>query len=187
MRKLIILASMALGTALSGCASFVTPEYSADYAAVDALKRQSLKPASVGKVQPEDPGAKVNNITLRGTKLAASTGTFALYVEQALIRDLTEAGLYDKAAGKRLDLRLVRNDIDVSGFSTGEGDIATEVTVTEGGNVLFKKQFDAKTQFESSFAGAVAIPKGQAEYPRLVRELLSVIYRDAGLVAALKK
>jgi hypothetical protein len=186
MRKLMVWTSMAVLAALSGCASFVAPEYSADYAAVDALKRQSLKPASVGKVQPEDPAAKVNNITLRGTKLASPAGTFALYVEQALIRDLTEAGLYDKAAGKRIDMRLLRNDIDVSGFSSGEGDIAVEVTVVNGGATLFKKQFDTKTNFDSSFAGAVAIPKGQSEYPRLVREMLSLMYRDAGLIAALK-
>ena len=49
---------------VSGCASLVAPNYSADYAVLDSLKRTGLSKVAVGKVQPEDATAKVNKITL---------------------------------------------------------------------------------------------------------------------------
>ncbi|PLC48420.1 hypothetical protein CR159_17950 [Pollutimonas subterranea] len=39
----------------------------------------------------------------------------------------------------------------------------------------------------SSFAGAVAIPKGQSEYPNLVRVLLQKVYEEPAFIDAVKK
>ena len=171
---------------LAGCASFVVPSYSADYSAVDALKRSGLKPVAVEPVQPQDSSAKVNKITLRGAQLTVDDGNYAKYLERALQSDLKEAGLFDPASNRRLFVTLLRNDIDVSGFSEGTGDIQAEVAVNEQGQTRLRKTYTANTKFESSFAGAVAIPKGQAEYPNLVRSLLAQIYRDPEMLAALK-
>jgi hypothetical protein len=181
--SLLILAVAALTT---GCANFQAPSYSADYAAVDALKRSGLGKSKVGDVQPEQPTAKVNQITLRGSSLTAGDTTFAGYVGRALTSDLKEAGLYDANASRRIDLVLLQNDIDISGFSEGRGIIEVQLTVSNAGKTVLQKNYSANTKFESSFAGHVAIPKGQTEYPNLVRELLTGIYRDQAFLQAMR-
>ena len=62
-----------------------------------------------------------------------------------------------------------------------------ELTVTRNAKATLKKTYSVKTTFESSFAGAVAIPKGQAEYGNLVRTLLGKVYADPEFINALKK
>jgi len=186
MRFAAALLALTVSVLSTGCANFVAPDYSADYSAVDALKRSGLAKSSVGKVQPEDAAAKVNSISLRGSSLKAGDTTFAGYVGRAMMSDLKEAGLYDANAQRRIDMVLLKNEIDVSGFSEGMGSIEVQLTVSEGSKTLLQKNYTAKTRFASSFAGAVAIPKGQTEYPNLVRELLASIYRDQAFVQALR-
>jgi len=170
----------------SGCASYVAPNYSADYSALDPLKRAGLAKTAVGKVQPVDANAKVNKITLRGATLKVSEGTFTSYIERAVIADLNEAGLYDSNSPKHIDILLLRNDIDVSGMNTGLGEIEIDLSLAESGKILLRKTYSAKTTFESSFAGATAVNKGQTEYPNLVRELLATVYRDPAFVQAMR-
>jgi len=186
MRFAAVLLAVAVSALATGCANLVAPDYSADYSAVDALKRSGLAKSRVGKVQPEDVEAKVNLISLRGASLRAGGTTFAGYVGRAMMNDLKEAGLYDANAVRRIDMVLLKNDIDVSGISEGSGLIEVQITISEGGKTLLQKSYTAKTRFESGFAGAVAIPKGQTEYPNLVRELLATIYRDQAFLQAMR-
>lgn len=76
--------------------------------------------------------------------------------------------------------------MDVAGINTGEGYMDVKLVVSQRGRTVHEKVYSVKTQFESSFAGAVAIPKGQTEYPRLVRTLLQAVYADPSFIAALK-
>jgi hypothetical protein len=173
--------------ALTGCATIVAPNYSPNYEAIDQLKKISADHISVGTVQPTDPNAKVNHISLRAASLGSPSGTFAKYLENALISDLTEMGFYDASSATRIDATILRNDIDISGISTGSGVMEVNIKITKSGTVSFEKSYLATTQFESSFVGAVAIPKGQSEYPNLVRVLLQQIYSDSAFIQAIKK
>lgn len=181
-----ILAGTALAV-LSGCASFVAPSYSPDYPSIDRLKGGQLDKVAVGTFQPRDPGATVNRVTLRGAALAPAAGTFAEYLENAIRSDLTELRLLDPAADTRIDATLLKNILDVSGFSTGEGSMEVRLTVTKKGALALDKVYSAQTQFPSSFAGAVAIPRGQSEYPNLVRALLQKVYADQDFIAVIRK
>jgi hypothetical protein len=172
---------------MSACAPLMAPPYSADFAALDKLKRQANDKVAVGTVQPRDSAAPVNKISLRAASLVSASGSFAQYLEDALISDLREIAIYDAKADVRIDAVLVKNNIDIGGFSTGTGDIAVDVTVSRTGKNLLTKRYAATTSFESSFAGAVAIPKAQSEYGTLVRTLLSQVYADADFVNAIKK
>jgi hypothetical protein len=147
----------------------------------------SLQKMSVGTVQPQDPKAPVNHIGLRGASMISPDGTFATYLEKALRADLTEMGLFDSSSTTKLDAVILKNDIDVSGFSTGTGSMEVKLTVTKNGSTAFEKTYSATTKFDSSFAGAVAIPNGQSEYPNLVRALLKQIYSDAAFMEVVKK
>jgi len=80
---------------------------------------------------------------------------------------------------------LLNNEIAVGGIATGSGFMEVELTVTRKGEQRLKKKYTARTSFESSFAGAVAIPKGQSEYPILVRALLREVYSDPQFVSAI--
>ncbi|WP_439608730.1 hypothetical protein [Hydrogenophaga sp.] len=171
---------------LTGCASFVAPTYSPDYPSIDRLKASQLGKVSVGVFQPRSAEAPVNRITLRGAAFAPASGTFAEYLENAIRSDLTELRVLDPNAGTRIDATLLKNDIDVSGINTGEGFMDVKLTVSKGGKAVHEKVYSARTQFESSLAAAVAVPKGQSEYPRLVRTLLQTIYADPAFIAAVQ-
>ncbi len=186
MRYLLALMTVCAAMLSTGCASFTAPAYSADYSAVDMLKRSGAGKASVGNTQPTDPAAKVNQISLRGNALTAGDMTFAAYVGRALSSDLRDAGLLDPSAPRRIDLMLLQNTIDISSFSEGTGVIEVELKISNAGQILLQKKYLAQTKFASSFVGATAIPAGQSQYPNLVRTLLSDIYRDPAFLQALR-
>lgn len=184
--KTLAIAALSLAlTTLAGCA-INAPAYSPRYESLDALKRAPLDKMAVGDFQPNGDGG-VNRITLRGSPLVAPSGSFADYLESALRADLREMGFYDPASPLRIDATLLKNDIDVSGLSTGTGEIEARLSVVRAGARLLDKTYAATISFESSFMGAVAIPRGQAEYPNLVRALLQKVYADPEFLNAVKK
>ena len=187
MSSVCLLASCFALAVFSGCSTLAPPPYSADYQILDQLKKQPLEKVAVATFQPRNPDAPVNKISLRAANLAGPKGTFAQYLEDALIQDLKEIAVFDTAAGTRIDATILKNDIDVSGFSTGTGRMDVELTVTRNAKTSLKKTYSASTTFDSSFAGAVAIPKGQSEYGNLVRTLLGKVYADPQFINALKR
>jgi hypothetical protein len=171
----------------SGCAQLKAGPYSPSYEALDQLKRQApLAKTRVAELQPRDAKAAVNQISLRGASMGAAQGSFTAYLQDALIADLKELGAYDPQASTRIDATLLKNGIDISGFTTGTGAIEIELVVTRDDTQRLKKKYAANTQFESSFAGAVAVPKAMTEYPALARALLAKVYADPEFARALK-
>ena len=171
----------------SGCASFTASSYSPHYETIDRLKKLNIEKMAVGEVKPRDPNALVNKITLRGAALKAPSGTFSTYLENAIRSDLMEMGLYDATSTTLVDTTILKNYIDISGLSTGYGAMDVKIAISKKGVISFEKSYSVNIQFESSFAGAVAIPKGQNEYPNLVRTLLQQVYIDPAFIEAIKK
>jgi len=185
MRKIRAVAIMfTLAVLVNGC-TIIAPSYTPDYSALDSLKRQKVSKVANVTVEPKDPNEKVNNITLRGSTLASPSGSYAKYLEDAIRSDLTDANLLDPNSLFKLSSLLITNDINVAGFGTGYGTIAARFSIHRDGAVVFDKIITAETEFESSFVGAVAIPRGQNEYPNLVRVLLKKLYTDKELINAL--
>ena len=172
--------------AMAGCTTLVAPPYAPDYAMIDQLKREKLRPVAVGEFTPTDPEASVNRLTLRGGPFRPPNGTFADYLASAIRSDLADLGILDPKSDRKIHAQLLRNELDVSGIVTGEGRIAILLTVTKAGARIFEREYQADTSFESSFMGAIAVPKGQSEYPRLVRALLARVYTDPAFLAALR-
>lgn len=168
---------------LSGC-TLAPPPYTPNYDTLDRLKKLNLNKISIGEVQPRDPNASVNSITLRGSTLSPSSGTFATYIEDAIRSDLTDVGLYDNSSSKRINANILQNDIDTS---SGLGKIEISLNVSDKNTNLFSKRFYSQVEFETSFVGAIAIPNGQNAYPKLVRSVLDKIYLDADFISAMKK
>ena len=180
-------AACALAIFATGCAQLKAPPYAADYEALDRLQASKPGSVAVATTQPTDPTQAVNRLSLRGSPLVSPSGTFAKYFEDALIRDLKEASAFDTTSRTRLDARILNNEISIGGFVTGTGFMEVELTVTRDAQQRLHKIYKANTTFESSFAGIVAIPAGQAAYPDLVRTMLRTIYSDPLFIAAVAK
>ena len=180
-------AALTAAVLLSGCGTFVVPAYSPDYPTLDRLKGRALEPVALATVQPTDAKSAVNVITLRGAAFEPPGGSFAAYLESALRADLGELRLLNPAAPTRLSATLLKNDFDVSGFSTGTGTLVVRIAIARAGQPVLDKTYSATTAFPSHFAANVAVPRAQAEYPSLVRRLLQTVYADPAFLAALKK
>ena len=184
--RLAVLVSVIVGMT-TGCASFNVPSYAPDYPTLDQMKSENIEKISVGQFQPQDPNAAINKISLRGAALKPAEGNYAKYLEQAIRSDLAEMRLHDPESPIRIEATLTQNYIDVSGISTGYGALAVELSVLKSGQAVFTKKYMVQTSFESSLAAAVAVPKGQNEYPNLVKTLLKNIYSDPDFLRSIKK
>jgi hypothetical protein len=181
---------------LTGCAPLLAPPYAADYETLDRLEATRPGMVALAKAQPADTEDKLNTVRLRSARLVSPSGSFAQYLQDALMRDLSEIAVYDPKAPTRIAARIVVNDIDL-GVINGSGRMDVEVTVTRDtagstagsttGDSMqrLRKTYSAKTAFDSSYASIVAVPAGQAAYPRLVRALLREMYADPQFVAAI--
>lgn len=185
--QFIVRAGALVAAMLCGaCATHLAPPYTPDYDSVDRLKAASLAPVAVNPVQPTNPDAKVNKISLRASRLSTANGTFSRYVEEALIRDLKEAGLYSSSAPTRISATLLVNDIDISGLVTGDGTLDLEVVVTRADQTRLRKTYKTVTHFDSNFVGMIAMQNGVAAYPPLVRAALKQIYSDPEFINAIR-
>jgi hypothetical protein len=178
------LGAMAAALLSAGCAQLAAPPYAADYEALDRLEATRPGMVAVAKVQPTDPNDKINSLSLRRAKLLSPSGTFAQYLEDALMRDLGEISAYDPKAPTRIAVRILVNELDL-GVINGTGRIDAEVVVTRANAQRLRKTYRGEIAFDSSYANIVAVPAGQAAYPRLVRALLRQVYADPQFIAAI--
>lgn len=178
------LAAIVLST---GCAPLLAPPYAADYETLDRLEAARPGMVALAKAEPAASEDKLNTVRLRSARLVSPSGSFAQYLQDALMRDLSEISVYDPKAPTRIAARILVNDIDL-GVINGTGRMDVEITVTRDttGNTTqrLRKTYSAQTAFDSSYANIVAVPAGQAAYPRLVRALLRQVYADPQFVAA---
>jgi hypothetical protein len=178
------LGAMAAALLSAGCAQLAAPPYAADYEALDRLEATRPGMVAVAKVQPTDPNDKINSLSLRRARLLSPSGTFAQYLEDALMRDLGEVSAYDPKAPTRIAARILVNELDL-GVINGTGHMDVEVVVTRANAQRLRKTYRGEIAFDSSYANIVAVPAGQAAYPRLVRALLRQVYADPQFIAAI--
>ena len=183
-RALLAPGALAVVVLTTGCAPLLAPPYAADYETLDRLEATRPGPVALVKAQPTEPEEKVNTVRLRSARLLSPSGSFAQYLQDALMRDLSEISVYDPKAPTRIAARILVNEIDL-GVINGTGRMDVEVTVTRDGTQRLRKTYRAETAFDSSYASIVAVPAGQAAYPRLVRALLRQVYADPQFVAAI--
>jgi hypothetical protein len=173
----------------SGCA-MQAPRYQASIDNVEVLK-QAPNSMNLGgfSVQAGSPAAASGGtaLSVRASPMNSPVGTdYAAYLADALSQELTVAKKLDPKSKIEVSGKLVKNDISAGGFSTNSGEIAAQFVVKKEGVVRFDKAKSASLTWDSSFLGAVAIPKAQQQYPVIVQKLLSLLWGDADFQAALK-
>lgn len=184
LRSLLLPAVLAAAAMATGCAPLLAPPYAADYETLDKLEATRPGMVALAKAQPTDAEEKVNTVRLRSARLLSPSGSFAQYLQDAMMRDLGEISVYDPKAPTRIAARVLVNEIDL-GVINGSGRMEVEITVTRDTAQRLRKTYRAETAFDSSYASIVAVPAGQAAYPRLVRALLRQVYADPQFVAAI--
>ncbi len=179
--------AVVLGAALvlSACA-IKAPMYQPSIDNVEALKSVPNKVA-VGafKVQPGIEGA--TSIGLRGSPMGSPVGAdYAAYLAEALRQELTLAGKLDPTSRIEIGGVLLKNDISAAGISTNSGEMQVRFTVTRDGQTRYDRTLSASLSWESSFVGAIAIPKAVESYPRIVQKLIGTLWADADFQNAIK-
>ncbi len=184
LRSLLLPGALAAAVLATGCAPLLAPPYAADYETLDKLEATRPGMVALAKAQPSDANDKVNTVRLRSARLLSPSGSFAQYLQDAMMRDLGEISVYDPKAPTRIAARVLVNEIDL-GVINGAGRMEVEITITRDATQRLRKTYRAETAFDSSYASIVAVPAGQAAYPRLVRALLRQVYADPQFVAAI--
>lgn len=186
-RRTALLAAMLVTAALaSGCAIQATV-YQPSIANVEQLKKLDPPPIKVGAFQVK-PGAEGgSSISLRGNPMQSPVGgDYAAYLADALRQELVLAGKFKPDAGIDVRGELLKNDIAAGGFSTNSGEIEARFIVLRGNEERYNNVLRASDSWESSFIGAVAIPKAQQQYPALVQKLLAALFDGARFQAAIR-
>ena len=96
------------------------------------------------------------------------------------------AKLYDARSDTEISGALLRNHVDAGGLSVNEGQLEARFIVRRSGQERFNKIKRADHKWESSFAGAVAIPLAANNYTVMVQKLIGALVTDPDFVAALR-
>lgn len=185
---LVSLAAIAI-LLLSGC-STIAPQYTGSRENVEALQSVAAAKFSVGRFYDDQNSANHEKLNLRGlnTMSSAYGETYAGYVEQALRQDLMIANRFSSESTLMITGVLKKNNLDISDpFSNGKSICEVEFSVLQDKNAIYKKTLTQNHEWESSFVGAIAIPKAKEEYTVTVQKIINKLFKDQEFIDAMKK
>jgi hypothetical protein len=168
--------------ALSACAT-TAPSYTPSLATSEKLEELALRKMRAGEFSSATPD--VERLTIRGGAFGAPDGSsFADYLRKALQKELEMSGLWDESSSTIISGVLQENHLDASGANIGVADLSAEFFVTVGSLEVYRTTHSIHHEWDSSFAGAVAIPRAHDNYVIAVRKLLLQLFDDPKFVRA---
>lgn len=177
--------TVAAAAILVGCAG-PAPNYAPSIDNVQTLKTSGIEASNVGSIAVVADLSGGRAMGLRASKMLSPVGAnFGDYVTQALRQELELAKLYNPKSDFEISGFLLRNNIDAGGISTNEGQIEARFIVKRSGQIRFDKTKRIDHQWESSFAGAVAIPLAANNYPVMVQKLITALVTDPEFIQSL--
>src|SRR5262249_31349699 len=147
------------------------PNYAPSIDNVETLKNAGVQASTVGviAVAPNLPGGAA--LSLRGAKMVSPVGAnYGDYIASALRQELELAKVFTPKSDTEITGTLLRNNINAGGVSVNDGQVEARFMVKRAGQLRFDKVKKAEMQWESSFAGAVAIPLAANNYTVLVQK-----------------
>lgn len=178
-------AIIVVGSALLAACAARAPNYTTSPSSTQALQSAKVQPAKVGEFTA-DPGAANKSIALRASTMEAPQGSYAAYLADAVKTELDLVKLYSATSGTEISGVLIKNEMNTGLAVTGNGTIQARFVVRRDGVVRYDKTKLAQIEWDSNFIGAIAIPRAQQEYSRLVQKLVGDFFSDPDFVAALK-
>jgi hypothetical protein len=173
-----------LSALASGCATTLAP-HQPSLDTVTLLRSSGMGKLAVGEFKLA-PGAKPDidrSVSARASTASPSEGTFSAYLKASLVSDLKASGLYDTAAPLAVQGQLVDAQLD-TGMSTGRALVSAHVQVMSAGQTIFDKTLKDEHTWDSSFIGAVAIPRALNEYQASYANVLGQLYKDPEFLKA---
>lgn len=168
----------------AGC-SMMAPQYSASLDNVQSLKNAGDFTANVGEFTSSKDKDNANPISIRGTPLHSPyQDSYATYLAEAIKQELSLAQKLSPKANIELSGMLIKNDIDAA-MGTAHSDIEARFVVKKSGTIIYDQVKSVHHEWESSFIGAIAIPRAVQEYPIMVQKLLAILYADKAFINAL--
>lgn len=170
-----------------GCAG-PAPHYSPSIDNVELLKKASLGTLKVGQIGVTSGMPGANAMSLRANSMVSPVGAhYGDYLASALRQELELAKLENPQSRQEVSGVLIKNNIDAGGISTNEGQIEARFIVKRAEQITYDKVKKAELKWDSSFAGAVAIPLAANNYPVMVQKLLNTLFSDPDFLKATQK
>ena len=180
---------VALLAVLVGCTTVLPPpmaggEYS------QALRAANLMPTNVGtfKLAPGRPASMDKELSggLRGSNVAAPSGSYSQHLKETLKAELQSAGLLDLQSRYLIEGDLTESQVEAA-IGTGTARLAARFRVLLEGQVLFDKELAADDSWSSSFFGAVAIPLAIERYGANYKTLVGKLLNDSDFRRAISR
>jgi hypothetical protein len=180
-----ILALLAPLTMLAACSVVATP-YSPSVENIQTLKSAAPVHARIGDFSRLNGGNNRYPLAVRANVMRSPVGnSFAEYLSNAVTQELTLSGTLSPSASIELDGVLLENNVDV-GIGTATGTIAARFVVKRDDAVRYDQVKTVRSEWDSSFAAAIAVPRATQQYPLIVQKLLRELYSDPAFISAIR-
>ena len=182
MKKLIALLPVLF---LFGC-SMTAPNYTPEASNFSMLSQNVEQPLKTGSFSLKDD--QLNRVTLRGSSLKSPYGNndYAMYLKSALDSEIEMAGLKDDASSTVISGELLENDVNVAGFANGMTTVSARFIVSKNEQRSYDKVLTESYEYDSSFAGAIAIPNGVNSYSKAVQRLINQLFSDQDFIRSVR-
>lgn len=186
-RRLGLLTGLAISAVMMGCA-VKAPNYSPSITNVELLKKGGVETMKVGHVGVTLGMSGANSLSLRANSMAPpAASNYGDYLAGTLREELEFAKLHNLRSDVEVSGLLMKNNIDAGGFSINEGQIEARFIVKRVEQIQYDKVKKVELKWNSSFAGAVAIPLAINNYPVMVQKLLNALFSDPDFLAVTAK
>lgn len=166
---------------LFGCTTVMPPPMASGENS-QALRAANLTPTNVGmfKLATGRPPSMDTELSggLRGGNISAPSGSYSQHLKEALKAELQSAGLLDLQSRYVIEGQLIDSKIDAA-IGTGTARLAARFQVKREGQVLFDKELVVEDSWDSSFMGAVAIPRAIEHYGATYKSLVGKLLNDS--------
>lgn len=169
---------------LTGCTT-TAPNYMPSPQTTDRLQLERVQAVRVGEFTAGKNVADTA-LQLRANSMVPAQGTYARYLADAIRQELELVKLYSTTSNIEIGGVLLKNEVDTGFADKATGVIEAQFTVRRDGVVRFDRLKTARTQWQTDFLGAIAIPRAQQEYSRLVQALVAELFSDPEFIGALK-
>ncbi len=178
-----ILFAICAALTISACSSPM-PAHTASVGSIKALRQSSIQGVAVGsfKLAEGKPENIDQSIASRSQTLVPQQGSISGYLRDALSTELKAAGKLDPDSAVSVSGELTQSELNTN-MGTADGTLGARFSV-QGGAQAYEKELSVRHQWESSFVGAIAIPKALQEYMALYEKLLRKLFSDPDFVNA---
>jgi hypothetical protein len=172
---------------ITGC-TVKSPVYKIDNNLANSLNDYNLNSSAVSKDEGEVLNKSMNELSLRAATMISSYGnSYSDYVFNSLRQQLSQNNLYNPNSDIMIKTKLLKNNVDIWGFSVGNYDLIVNFKIFKNNIVLYDKNIESNHSFPSHFIGNIAIENAINNYPLAVQKVIAKFLIDSETIKILEK